>query len=233
MNTSQNFQRRREMVFLVLAGIFVTNAVIAELIGGKLFQWGPFTMSLGVLPWPIVFLATDLVNEYFGKSGVRKLTLLTAALIVYAFVILFAGIQIPAASFSPVNDQAFRAVFGQSLWIIVGSLLAFMTSQLVDVVVFWMVRSKTQGRWLWLRATGSTAVSQLIDTFVILGVAFYLPGKLQLSEYLVTSLSNYSYKLAIAIALTPLIYLGHNIIDQFLGHKEAEQLIKEAAQKSL
>lgn len=224
---------RRELVFLVLAGIFVTNAIIAELIGGKLFQWGPFTMSLGVLPWPIVFLATDLVNEYFGKEGVKRLTLLTIVLIIYAFVILFLGIIIPAADFSPVGDEAFKAVFGQSMWIIVGSLIAFLVSQFVDVFVFWLVRSKTEGRFLWLRATGSTAVSQLIDTFVILGIAFYLPGRLSLDEYVLTSFSNYSYKLGIAVALTPFIYLGHNLIDKFLGHGEAEALIEKAADKSL
>lgn len=224
---------RRDLIFMVLAGMFVTNAVLGELIGGKLFQWGPFTMSLGVLPWPIVFIATDLVNEYFGKPGVKKLTFMTLGLIVYAFVVLFVGIQVPAASFSPVQDEPFRLVFGQSLWIIAASLIAFVTSQFVDVFVFWLVRAKTEGKLLWLRATGSTAVSQLIDTFVILGIAFYLPGKLSSSEYIQTSLSNYTYKLAIAIAMTPLIYLGHEVIDRFLGHKQAEELIEEAASKSL
>lgn len=233
MTTRDIFQRRREQVFLVLAGIFITNAIVAELIGGKLFQWGPFTMSLGVLPWPIVFLATDLVNEYFGKQGVRKLTLLTVALIIYAFVVLFIGIAIPAAGFSPVSDEAFQTVFGQSLWIIFGSITAFLVSQFVDVFVFWLVRSKTKGRLLWLRATGSTAVSQLIDTFIVAGIAFYLPGRLTLSEYLMTSSSNYSYKLGIAIALTPFIYLGHSLIDQYLGPHEAEELIETAAEKSL
>ncbi|MAV91970.1 MAG: hypothetical protein CL676_11175 [Bdellovibrionaceae bacterium] len=233
LSSHYHSEHRRERVFLALAGIFVTNAILAELIGGKLFTWGPFTMSLGVLPWPIVFLATDLVNEYFGKNGVRRLTFMTVALIIYAFVILFLGILIPAAGFSPVSDEAFQKVFGQSLWIIAGSLIAFLASQLVDVFVFWLVRSRTQGRLLWLRATGSTAVSQLIDTFVILGIAFYLPGKLNFEEYILTSVSNYSYKLGIAIALTPLIYLGHNIIDQYLGEKKSQEMIEEAVEESL
>jgi len=225
--------KRKELVFLILAGIFVANAVIAELIGGKLFTWGPFTMSIGELPWPVVFLTTDLVNEFFGKDGVKRLTLMTVALIVYTFVILYAGMMIPAASFSPVQDDVFQKVFGQSLWIIFGSLVAFIASQFVDVFVFWLVRARTEGRLLWLRSTGSTVVSQLIDTFVILGIAFYLPGKLTLDEYIHTSLSNYVYKLGIAIALTPLIYLGHNLIENFLGHQEAEALMEEAVEKSL
>ncbi|MGE0527905.1 MAG: queuosine precursor transporter [Bdellovibrionales bacterium] len=234
-------KRKREFVYLVLSGIFITNALLGELIGGKLIQVGPFTMSLGVLPWPVVFLTTDLINEYFGKAGVRNLTLFTAALVVYAFVILYAGMKIPAVSFSPVTDDNFANVFGQSLWIIVGSLIAFLISQLIDVLVFWLVRAKTAGRLLWLRATGSTAVSQLVDTFVIMGIAFYLPSVLKLvpedrrmtfEQYLALSGTNYSYKLLIAVLLTPLIYLGHSLIDNLLG-QQAEHLIEEAAESSL
>ena len=160
--------QKRELIYLALSGIFITNALLAEIIGGKLFQMGPYTtfwgsfaptFSLGVLPWPIVFLTTDLINEYFGKRGVRTLTYFTAILVLYAFVVLFLGMEIPAAPFSPVNDASYNNVFGQSLWIIFGSICAFLLSQLVDVFVFWVLRAKTEGRMLWLRATGSTAVS--------------------------------------------------------------------------
>ncbi len=244
--------RKRELVYLALSGIFITNALLAEIIGGKLFQLGPFetfwgssispTFSLGVLPWPIVFLTTDLINEYFGKKGVRTLTFFTTFLVLYAFFVLFAGMEIPAASFSPVNDESYRNVFGQSMWIIFGSICAFLLSQLVDVFVFWMVRAKTQGRLLWLRATGSTAVSQLVDTFVIMGIAFYLPSALELvpperrmnfDQYLLVSSSNYSYKLLIAILLTPAIYAGHSVIDRILGRGDSDQLIEKAAHESL
>ncbi len=235
-------KQKREFIYLILSGIFITNAILGELIGGKLIQIGPATFSMGVIPWPVVFITTDLINEYFGRDGVRRLTLFTVALVLYAFAVLFIGMQIPAASFSPVKDESFNNVFGQSLWIIFGSIIAFMVSQLVDVFVFWMVRSKTQGRLLWLRATGSTAVSQLIDTFVIMGIAFYLPGLLgflnqgqapmTLEQYLLTSSSNYGYKLMIAVLLTPMIYAGHGVIDKILG-REAEHLMDEAARSSL
>lgn len=233
---------KREMVFLVLSGIFITNALLAELIGGKLIQAGPFTMSLGVIPWPVVFVTTDLINEYFGKDGVRRLSLFTALLVLYAFALLFIGMQIPAVGFSPVKDEAFNNVFGQSLWIIFGSIIAFLTSQLVDVFVFWLLRARTQGRLLWLRSTGSTAVSQLIDTFVIMGIAFYLPSVMELvpeerritfAQFITTSGSNYSYKLMIAIAMTPVIYGAHSFIDNWLGRGEAEELMEEAAADSL
>jgi queuosine precursor transporter len=212
---------KREKIFIVLAAIFVANAIIGELIGGKLISIGPFTMSVGVIPWPIVFLTTDLINEYFGKDGVRRLTFLTAILIVYTFIILFLAMNVSAAGFSPVNDAQFRAVFGQSMWIIVGSITAFLASQLVDVLVFWFFRNRTQGRKLWLRATGSTVVSQLFDSFIIIFIAFVLSGKISISEYFVLASTNYSYKLILAVVLTPLIYLGHNIIHRYLGDKDS------------
>lgn len=220
--------RRRDALFGVLAGFFVANAVVAELIGGKLIAAGPFLMSVGVIPWPFVFLATDLVNEYYGRPAVRRLTVLTVGLILYAFAIVFAAMGIPAAPASPVQDSPFRTVFGQSLWILAGSVTAFAASQLVDVVVFWAVRSRTGGRMLWARATGSTAVSQLIDTVVVLGIAFWLPGKLGAPDYLRLVAANYSYKLLIALALTPLLYLAHHAIDRYLGAGEAEALMAAA-----
>ena len=225
-------QTRRDIVYLALAGFFVTNAVLGELTGGKLFTLGPFTLSIGVIPWPVVFIATDLINEYFGREGVRRLTLMTIGLIVYAFFVLFLAIQVPAAPFSPVNDVQFQAVFGQSLWIIVGSIIAFGISQLVDVFVFWLVRHKTGGGFLWLRATGSTVVSQLIDSIVIIGIAFWLPGKVKTSEFLTVAASNYSFKLIVALAITPLLYLGHAAIDRFLGTEEAQELIEQSVRAS-
>lgn len=227
-----NINSRKDLVFLVLAGLFITNALLGEFIGGKIFQFGPFTMSLGVLPWPIVFLTTDLINEYFGKEGVKRLTLITVGLIIYAFIILFAGLFIPAVSFSPVKDDAYSAVFGQSLWIIVGSIVAFMSSQLIDVFVFWYFRGLTHGRKIWLRATGSTAISQLVDTFVVMSIAFWLPGKMSFKDFLNTSTSNYSYKLMIAIASTPIIYIGHTLIQKFLGEHSAHQMAENVAKKN-
>jgi uncharacterized integral membrane protein (TIGR00697 family) len=226
-----NLNARKDLVYLVLAGVFVCNAVLAELIGGKLFQVGPWVMSIGVLPWPVVFITTDLINEYFGRGGVRRLTFITVGLILYAFAVLFAAIRVPAAAISPVQDGPFSAVFGQSLWIIAGSVTAFALSQLVDVVVFWLLRDRTGGRHLWLRATGSTMVSQVIDTVVVLGIAFWLPGKITGQAFWGLALTSYSYKLLLALGLTPLIYAAHAAIDRYLG-REAQGLIEEAARES-
>ena len=129
---------RKDLVYFILGGFFLTNAILGELTGGKLFQTPTWdfgwlklpvvVLSIGVIPWPVVFLTTDLVNEYFGKPGVRRLTFLAVGMICYSFVILFAAIQVKAWDHSPVSDAAFQAVFGQSMWIIVGSLAAFVVS---------------------------------------------------------------------------------------------------------
>lgn len=206
---------KKEIVYFVLGGLFITNALLGEIIGVKLISVGPFTMTMGSIPWPVVFITTDLVNEYFGREGVKRLTLLTVGLILYAFLIIYLSMIIPAAGISPVNDEVYNKVFGQSLWIIVGSITAFLLSQLVDVTVFWFFRAKTGGGKLWLRATGSTIISQLIDTFVVMGIAFWLPGKMSTEAYFSVSLTNYTYKILVALGITPIIYICHSLIDRY------------------
>lgn len=211
------FKSKKDLVFVILAGIFITNAVTAELIGGKLIQIGPFVMSIGILPWPIVFITTDLINEYFGKNGVKKLSYITACLIAYSFMILLLAMRIPAANgISPVNNEQFTAVFGQSMWIIVGSIIAFLVSQLIDVTVFSFFKKKTGHKMIWLRTTGSTIISQLFDSFIVLGIAFWLPGKINAETFFSSALTGYTFKLGTAILLTPLIYLGHYLIRKYI-----------------
>lgn len=212
-----DLKNRKDIVFLVLAGFFITNAIVAELIGGKLVQFfGLFTQSIGIILWPVIFLLTDLINEYYGKDGVRKLTYITVGLISFTFIVLSVALNIPATSFSPVSDSVFNTIFGQSQWIIIGSIIAFLLSQLVDVYVFWMFKKATGDKHIWLRATGSTMVSQLIDTFVVQFIAFVLPGKWPFSEFLVNASWGYAFKLLVALALIPMIYLGHYVIGKYL-----------------
>jgi queuosine precursor transporter len=212
-----DFKSRKDIVFLVLAGFFITNAIVAELIGGKLVQFfGLFVQSIGIILWPVIFLLTDLLNEHYGKDGVRKLTYITVGLISFTFILLTIALNIPATSFSPVSDSVFQTVFGQSQWIIVGSIIAFLLSQLVDVHMFGFFKKLTGDKHIWLRATGSTMVSQLIDTFVVQYIAFVLPGKWAFSDFLTNATWGYSFKLLVALALIPLIYLGHYIIGKYL-----------------
>ena len=216
-----DLKKRKDIVFLVLAGFFITNALIAELIGGKLIQFfGLFTQSIGIILWPIVFILTDLINEHFGKDGVKKLTYVTVGLISFAFIILTIAIKIPATPFSPVNNEVFKTVFGQSQWIIVGSIVAFFTSQLVDVYVFVSLKKITGNKFIWLRATGSTLVSQLVDTFIVQYIAFVLPAKWTFDEFIMNASWGYLFKLIIAVLLIPIIYLGHFFIGKFLKKEQ-------------
>lgn len=229
------FNTRRDLVYIVLAGIFICNAIVAELIGGKIINLYGFTLSVGVVLWPVVFLTTDVINEYYGKQGVRKLSVMTAALIAYSFVALLIAMKIPAymyPSISVVSDEQFGAVFGQSMWIIAGSITAFLTSQFVDVAVFWFFRKITGNRMIWLRSTGSTVISQLVDSFVVTGIAFWWPGKWTTEVYVDASMNGYFFKLMIAVVLTPLIYVMHAIVKKYLGH-EAETMIEVTADEEL
>lgn len=222
--------QRKERLYIILAGFFITNAILAEIVGGKIFTfnippvlWFTETtanLSVGVLVWPVVFIMTDIINEYYGIAGVRRVTLLTIVLISYVFVALFFMGQTRAAAFSAISDENFNVVFGTSQSIIIGSLIAFAVGQFLDFFVFHRLKMMTGNSHLWLRATGSTVFSQLIDTFIVLYIAFVVPGKWSTAEFLKVASSNYLYKLAIAVAVTPVIYLVHAIIENYLGKEE-------------
>ena len=213
------FKSKKDTVYVILAGIFITNAVVAELIGGKLIDVGPAVMSIGILPWPIVFVTTDLINEYFGEKGVRRLSVITASLIAYTFIVLYFAMKIPSTGISSVSTTQFNAVFGQSQLIIVGSIIAFLVSQLIDVSIFHYFKRKTGDKMIWLRSTGSTVISQLFDSFIVLGIAFWLPGIMDTKTFFLSAITGYTVKLAIAVLMTPLIYLGHSLIEKYIHEK--------------
>ncbi len=215
------FKNKKDIIYIILAGIFITNAIVAELIGGKLINIGPYVVSIGILPWPVVFITTDLINEYFGRSGVKKLSFITAGLIAYCFIILWAAMGIPSADMAKnVTDTQFNAVFGQSLWIIVGSITAFLVSQLIDIAMFHFFKKRTGNKMIWLRTTGSTVISQFFDSFIVLGIAFWLTGKMDTPTFIASGITGYVIKLVIAIVLTPVIYLGHSVIDNYIDEKK-------------
>jgi hypothetical protein len=247
---------RASRLFIILAGFFLTNALIAEFVGVKIFSlegtlgiapvsWsllgvnGTLNFTAGVLLWPFVFIMTDVINEYFGVRGVRLISWIAVAFICYAFLAAYVSIALTPAGFwvdanrtlgVPDIQNAYAQIFGQGLWTIGGSVLAFLVGQLVDVLVFQRIRHVTGGRWIWLRATGSTAISQLLDSFVVLYVAFVLgPQQWPIPQFLAVGTVNYLYKMLAAVALIPLLYVAHRLIDAYLGHREAERLRAAAA----
>jgi uncharacterized integral membrane protein (TIGR00697 family) len=195
--------------------------------------------TAGVLLWPVVFIMTDVINEYFGKRGVRMLSYLAVGLISYAFLMVYAAIALAPASWwigansengVPDMQVAFANIFGQGMWIIVGSLVAFLIGQLVDVLVFHRIKKMTGDKYIWLRATGSTLISQFIDSFVVLYIAFVIgPQHWEIGLFLAVGTVNYVYKFVMAIILTPGIYGAHFMIDKYLGKERAEALKREAS----
>lgn len=242
-------------LFLGISAFFVANALIAECIGGKIFSLEKvfglnpanitlfghsglsFTLTCGVLLWPLEFIITDIVNEYYGPKAVRRISYTAVVLISYAFVMFYASMKTPPAGWwisskvdqgIPDMQAAYSGIFGQGMWIIAGSLIAFLVSQLVDVFVFHKIKKVTGDKKIWLRATGSTLVSQLIDSFVVLTIAFKIGNNWSWTQVLAIGCVNYIYKFTMAIILTPLIYLAEKRIEKYLGHDVAAKMKKQA-----
>jgi uncharacterized integral membrane protein (TIGR00697 family) len=255
-------KNRPTRLFIILAGIFLTSALIAEFIGVKIFSlettlgWKPaaihlfggtysFNLTCGVLLWPVVFIMTDIINEYYGTKGVKFLSWMTICLIGFGFLMVFGAIGtspnawwITSKKVEGVEDMnsSFNGIYGQGLGIVVASMTAFLIGQLVDVMIFHKIKKVTGESKIWLRATGSTLVSQLIDSFVVLIIAFYIYPKLvkgqgepwPFDQLIAICIVNYIYKFIVAILLTPVIYIVHNRIERYLGHEQASVMRKAA-----
>ncbi len=246
------------ILFIVLGIFFVTNALIAEFIGVKIFQlestlgfqpidWQilgnphlSLQLTCGVILWPVVFIMSDIINEYYGKRGVKLLSYLAAAMISFAFIIVYLSIHATPANFwinnyalqgAPDAQKAFQVLFGQGLWIIIGSLIAFLIGQLIDVAVFHWLKRKSNNT-IWLRSTGSTLVSQLIDSFIVLFIAFYVGNNWSFNFVIAVCCINYLYKFTMAIILTPLLYLIHYLIRLYLGDEKANEMIAAAGKSN-
>jgi uncharacterized integral membrane protein (TIGR00697 family) len=238
-------------LLMAFGAFFVANALIAESIGTKIFslekllgmhpasftlfgQSGmSFNLTCGVLLWPLEFVMTDIVNEYYGPKAVRRISYTAVILISYAFLMYFLAIGVPPADFwinssksVPNMQTAFDSVFGQGMRIIVGSLVAFLVSQLIDVTIFHKIKRVTGERFVWLRATGSTIVSQLIDSYIVLFIAF--SGIFSWQLILAIGIMNYLYKFTMAVLLTPVIIFVEKQIENYLGHDTARKMKRAA-----
>ena len=240
-------------IFVGFSAFFVANALVAEAIGMKLFSlekvfglqpanftfFGEsglaFTLTCGVILWPFEFVITDIINEFYGPRAVKRISVTAVILISYAFLMYFLAIALPPAKAwidsshaqGVDNIQAsFKAIFGQNMRIILGSLAAFLVSQAVDVFIFQKIKKVTGDKSLWLRATGSTLVSQLVDSYIVLIIAF--SGLFSWQLILAVGLMNYLYKSIVAVLLTPVIYFVERRIAKYVGDEVAIQMKKAA-----
>jgi uncharacterized integral membrane protein (TIGR00697 family) len=242
-------------LFLGMTAFFCCNALIAESIGTKIFsleklfgfhpasftlfgQSGlSFNLTCGVLLWPLEFIMTDIVNEYYGPKAVRRISYTAVILIAYAFLMFYLAMGVPAADFwfgtgvkngVPNMSSAFNSIFGQGMWIIFASISAFLVSQIVDVTVFHRIKKVTGDKKIWLRATGSTLISQLVDSFIVLFIAFKIGQGWSWQLVVGICIMNYIYKGTMAIVLTPIIYLVERRIEKYLGHDLAKKMKRSA-----
>lgn len=206
-------------LYLALVATFLTALLIADVTAGKFFQAGSLSISVGIIPFPITFVLTDLVNEYYGRSGARLMTAVGAAMLVFAFLLITTARLLPAAENSPIPQESFVAVFGMSWRFFGASFFAFLLGQLADIQAFHVVKRITQSRLLWLRATGSTAISQVVDTVFVNFAA--LAGLETISNIAKITAWSYAYKMAVAILLTPLLYAAHQMFTARLGIEAA------------
>ncbi len=251
------FNSKESRLLIILSGFFIANTILSEFIGVKIFSvektfgFNPvsidllgeknlsFNMSAGSITWPLVFIMTDIINEYFGKKQVKFLSYMTAILVLFLFLMTWISIQVVPADFwvhEKVDGQglnmnlAFNKIFGQGMWIIIGSITAFIIGQILDVSIFHRIKKWTGEKKLWLRATGSTVVSQLVDSFVVAFIAFYLNPAYDWTwqTVLAICLVGYIYKFTVAVLLTPLLYIIHKIVDSYLGKELSDKMLEEA-----
>lgn len=248
-------------LFIILSAFFLANTLVAEFIGIKIFSLEKligiapmdislfgvgglgFNLTAGAVLWPVVFVMTDIINEYYGMRAVRFLSYLAVGIVLYSFFMVYGAIHLPPndwwqfesgintrnpALTVPNMNTAFAKVMGQGLWIIVGSMVAFLVGQIVDVFIFHRIKEYTGEKYIWLRATGSTLVSQLLDSYVVILVAFWIGSDWELVRVLAIGTVNYVYKFSMAVLLTPLIYAGHWLIERYLGHDLAAQMKVDA-----
>lgn len=218
----------RMTMFMTLVGVFLTCLIVGNLIGGKLTEVHLFgrtwIISVGEIPFPLTFILTDLINEFYGRKTARRVTLLGFAMIGLTVLIIQVADRVPFSPASAVTPASFANVFSSALTIQIASMVAFLTAQYVDIGVFFLIKKATGDRLLWLRATGSTAVSQLIDTIVIISIAFGCSfggafpfihrSAMPLDVITTIIVTSYVVKVTVAVLVTPVIYGLHELIEK-------------------
>ena len=216
---------RSHKIFVWMTAIFVICLVIADITGAMLFSFRlsflkePVLLSAGIIPFPVTFILTDLLNEFYGKEGARFVTWVGFGMCLLTATFLFVGGQLPVDGHTFIPKATFMVISNQYMGMFVASLIAYLIGQMLDIQVFHMFRAVTKHRFIWLRATGSTVVSQLFDSLIVSFIAFW--GQMPLHDIMRLAMGNYTWKFIIAVGITPLLYLGHILLKKLMAQQEA------------
>jgi uncharacterized integral membrane protein (TIGR00697 family) len=203
------FQNR---LYIILGGIFIASLVTGNLIFQKFFTWTPFglytfELSVGILPYPVTFLVTDIISELYGKKKADQIVISGLIASVFVMIVVTIANAIPQTDWSPVSSETFSQVFGLFGPAVFASMVAYLTAQFIDIRVFHFWKRLTKGKHLWLRNNGSTIVSQLVDTASVL-LLLCLAGVIEWSRFSGLLLNGFIFKMLVALTDTPLFYLS-------------------------
>ena len=197
-------------IYLILASVFIASLVVSNLIFQKFFSfnflgWYNFEISVGILPYPITFLVTDIISEIYGKKKANQVVIAGIFASVFSLAFIMLSDIAPATSWSPVNNETFHSVFGLSILAVLASMMAYLVAQFVDIRIYHFWKKKTKGRHLWLRNNFSTISSQFLDTFTVLFLLCSF-GVIKWELFGLLLLNGFLYKLLVALLDTPLLY---------------------------
>ena len=222
-----------QRIYLFLAALFITSLVVSNLIFQKFFYWYPvdvelfgsklFEISVGILPYPITFLITDLISEIYGKKRANQVVVAGIFASVFSLLIIWVSSNVPATSWSYINDEMFSMVFGNSVIAVFASMITYLFAQFVDIQIYHFWKRLTKGKKLWLRNNFSTWFSQFVDTATILLLlcSFDIIPWENFKGLLV---SGFLFKVFVAILDTPLLYLGVYLFKRRFHLKTNEEL---------
>lgn len=215
-------------IYLILAALFISSLVVSNLIFQKFFYWNPFGLfrfeiSVGILPYPITFLITDIISEIYGKKRANEVVVAGIFASVFSMLIILVADYVPAIEKSPVNDELFSKVFALSPLAVLASMLAYLFAQFIDIRIFHFWKDYTKGKHLWLRNNFSTFTSQFVDTLTVLLLLCsfkVLPWEIFYSLLV----SGFLFKVVVAALDTPLLYLFVGLLRKKFGLKENEEV---------
>lgn len=228
MSLSEKHRRQASFIYLILGGIFIASLVACNLIFQKFFSWTPFgiytfEISVGILPYPITFLVTDIISEVYGRKKADRVVFTGLFASVFVLGVVMLADAVSATSWSPVNDEKFTSVFGLTGTAVGASMLAYLTAQFIDVRLFHFWKRLTKGKHLWLRNNFSTATSQLVDTGTVL-LFLCLAGVIDWTRFDQLLINGFLFKVLVALFDTPFLYLFTWMFRKHFGLKGAEEI---------